>query len=178
MNNTGLICNFPTIETIIDKLTKSKIRFVSYELVFSDILLQKKNSDHSVLLVFDKITKIIFIVDSNGTLNYFESHNPDFQLTFNSALSYYASFINFTYITMYDLDLSINFNKKIKSESQKSFFNGYCRAWTLLFQIILSNAPDDFDFIMYLKEISTYNLNLLNELIEIFQVFIYNKFIA
>lgn len=178
VNEVGLICQFPDKATIMNKLKKSKLRYVSYEMFFSDMLLQKKRPAHSVLLVFDKITQIMFIVDSNGTFNYFESiENCKIKQTLYSTMITYGAFIDFTYLTMSELNFSIRINIKIESNSQKNFFNGYCRAWTLFFQTILINAPDNFDFIEYLKEISKYDLSLLNELIEIFQIYVYNKFL-
>jgi hypothetical protein len=49
-----------------------------------------------------------------------------------------------------DIKMLNKANCRIKSDSQKDFFRGYCRAWSLYFQAILSSAPQNFDAIKYL----------------------------
>jgi len=192
INKSNLICQFVEPLTIIKKLSKSDLRYLSYEVDFSDFMLKRTKSGHSVLLVFDQSTREIYILDSNGTLDYFDTflgcldnqinpRNPTQPPKIKSALlesfRKYGDLIGYKFKTNDELDLDLSINYRIKSTSQKDFFQGYCRAWSLYFQAILSNAPYNFDAIRYLQQFSQYDLKLLNEIIEMFQVYIYNKYL-
>ena len=197
INKSNLICQFVEPLTMIQKLSKSDLRYLSYEVDFSDFMLKRSRSAHSVLLVFDQSTREMYILDSNGTLDYFDSYlgcldetsnqthqintsnqtHPKIKNALLESFRKYADMIGYKFKTNDELDLDLSINYRIKSTSQKDFFQGYCRAWSLYFQAILSNAPYNFDAIRYLQQFSQYDLKLLNEIIEMFQVYIYNKYL-
>jgi len=200
INKTGLICQFVEPLTMIQKLSNCDLRYLSYEVDFSDFIFKKSRSAHSVLVVFDQTLREMFLIDSNGTLDYFDTFSgclDDKFIHTNLAYSSYSSYtksskikksllesfrkygdlIGYKFKTNEELNLDLSINCRIKSSSQKDFFQGYCRAWSLYFQAILSNAPYNFDAIWYLQQFSNYDLKLLNEIIEMFQVYIYNKYL-
>lgn len=195
INKTGLICQFVEPLTMIQKLSNSNMRYLSYEVDLSDIIFKKSNSAHSVLVVFDQASRESYLLDSNGTLDYFDTFsgcldNNKLKNTYSTyykpskikdslleSFKKYSDLIGYKFKTTEELNLDLSINCRIKSSSQKDFFQGYCRAWSLYFQAILSNAPYDFDAIRYFQQFSQYDLILLNEIIEMFQVYIYNKYL-
>jgi len=171
----NLICDFPDICTLQDKLNKHNSRYISYELVLS---CPTNKSSHSVLLVFDIKNFETYVIDSSGDLSYFDDDClddlDDNSLPINSYLhlflTKYSELLGFKYNNLSTINTCINI--KIKSKSQKKFFEGYCRGWTLFFQhITLIVQDNDFNFIKFVKRFCSKNKRILNEIIEIYQVY-------
>ncbi len=170
----GLVCDFPEITTLRDKFSKYPYRYFSYEIVF---VCPDKGSSHSVLFVFDLILSESYVVDSNGDLSYFDNiyrlnkHTPT-RNYLHSALSTYSELIGFKYIKLSDKSIDTSINIRIRSQSQKNFFEGYCRGWTLFFQhILLTKSDTSFDFPEFLEQFCSYDINILNEIVEIYQLY-------
>lgn len=180
-DKNGLLCQFIEPLSMINKLSTSKIRYVSYEVILNVYDKYNKKYAHSLLLLFDKTCKCMYVIDSCGTIDFLDKyvkyvyHCKNVESVLNSVFSRYAALINYIYEDSHNIFMGINV--KIKSISQQKFFNGYCRAWSLFFQYIFSKVSDNFKTIKYLHNFSDYDLTYLNEIIEIFQVYIYHKYI-
>jgi hypothetical protein len=182
--NSGLIFDWPDILTLDKKLELITSRYLPYELTLT---CDKDNSAHSVLIVFDKLYRISYIVDSNGNLNFFDNvydknhskTNPEpISYFLHRAIEKYMNLIDYTYIkldqsTEFNLEsIDTEINIRIDSDSQKKFFIGYCRGWTLLFQhILLTNNDNSFDFINYIENFCSQNKKILNEIVELYQLY-------
>ena len=79
----------------------------------------------------------------------------------------YASLISFSYKGVIHYDLNR------KNLSTRSFYKGYCRAWVLFIQYILSKQTEinKFNFRTYLAILEGLPNETLNYLIETFQVY-------
>jgi hypothetical protein len=182
--DSGLIFDWPDILTLENKLNSITNRYLSYELT---LRYNKTSSAHSVLIVFDKLYRISYIVDSNGNLNFFDNvYDNNLLVNSTKPISYflhkaiekYMNLIDYTYIKLnqsneFNLEsINTQINIRINSDSQKNFFTGYCRGWTLLFQhILLTNNDYSFDFINYLENFCEQNKKILNEIIELYQLY-------
>ena len=159
--NNVLVCYFPSKKSILHKITTYNHKYLSYEL---DLHKQDEYS-HSLLLLFDTLLKEIYIINSNKTNNYIDNN------LLITAITGYAEQIE------YKFDNSKIINLDINKTNNKSFVNGYCRAWTLLFQYIANNATDNFDFIQYIYIFIKYDADILNNIIESYHKYLYHTFI-
>jgi len=188
INKNGIICQLIDPNTLNNKLNFYTGRYLPYELIFIDPIIKQTHSAHSILLIFDKLERIIYVFDPNGNFGYFDeimSNLADkininitskFESLFFKLLTQYASMIDF-YFDPLTSNISVNLNKKITSECQKSFFQGYCRPWILFLQNILLKSPIEFDIKDLINILTAIDDNVANEIIEIFQVYFYNKYI-
>lgn len=173
----NLICDFPDTCTLQNKLDKSKSRYISYELILKCL---HSESSHSVLLVFDTKKYETYVIDTNGDLSYFDEDDVCQSSVFlpksyylHLFLTRYSELLGFKYNNISNVNTCINV--KIKSKSQKKFFDGYCRGWTLFFQhITLVVQDNDFNFIQFIKKFCSKNKKILNEIVEIYQVYYLN----
>ncbi len=171
----GLICDFIDPTSFENKLMHSSKRYSCWDVDFvSDI----KKSGHSIIIIFDTKTRTSYLLDSNGTLCYFNI--PELGI-FNTELihktiEFYSNLLSYNYIRLDDLNINFKSNYKIISPFQKPFFNGYCKGWTLFFQYLLLVSPDNFDFIEFMKKFQEIDSSILNQLVEIFQVWYYWSF--
>jgi hypothetical protein len=169
----GLLCDFIDATSLEEKLIASKKRYMSFDVNFISKL---KNHGHSVCVCFDKFNKTCFLIDSNGSLSYFD--NPDFGFSnykqlVHFSMEFYCGLLGYEYIKLLNSNINISFNYKINSIYQKSFFNGYCKGWTLFFQMVATSAPDKFELTDWLRNFSKTNPAFANKIIEIFQVWFY-----
>lgn len=163
MNSDGhLLCNFMAPETLLKKIDISSLRYVSYEIILDDQILDTHNFNHSVLFIIDSKFKISYVCDSNGDFNYFDSEK------LNSCLESYSELIEYSFIDI-NYMMKTNINIEIK---HKHFIKGYCRSWTFFFQYILSNSSDDFQFIEYLDNFCKTDIEILTEIIEKFSIYL------
>lgn len=178
INNIGISNN--------DCIYIKEQRYCSFEMdlcatdLTKDIKQNNSIASHAVLLVFDTLKCEAYICDSNGNMSYFDdyinfyNHIP-VSTYIHNMMDEYCKLINYKYIRLLeDSKIHLCINTKINSPSQHDFFQGYCRGWSLYFQYILNNAESTFDMLKYLKQISLTNKNILNEIIELFQVYFLN----
>jgi hypothetical protein len=159
-----LWCNFMSPNTLLNKIDKSNLRYISYELILDDQIMDNHNFNHSVLFIFDSKLKISYIFDSNGDFNYFDNHK------LNSCLKSYSELLEYHFIDIRNVtNIKINVDVSI---NQKSFIKGYCRSWTFLFQYILSNCSDNFQFIEFINDLCKNDITILTKLIEKFTIYL------
>lgn len=169
----GLLCNFIDASSIEEKLLSSSKRYLSFDV---DFISEIARAGHSICVIFDKHTRTGFLLDSNGSLDYFS--NPVFgsvnwkQLIHNT-MEFYFGLVGYNYIKLPDVGVNIKLNYKINSPWQKSWFQGYCKGWTLFFMMVTLNANDNFNFIDWLKQFEKTDPRIFNKIIEIFQVWFY-----
>lgn len=172
----GLLCDFIDATCLEDKLITSTKRYMSFDVDFVSLL---SKAGHSVCVCFDKITRVCFLIDSNGSLSYFD--NPAFGFSnyknlIHATMEFYCGLLGYSYIKLNDIGINFVFNYRINSNYQKSFFKGYCQGWTLFFQMATTCAPDKFELTDWLKQFSKTNPSYANKIIEIFQVWFYWTF--
>jgi len=169
----SLVFDFIHFDSLADKINNTNNRYFAQEMIFHS---QIKDSGHSVLIVFDKYLLTSYIIDSNGSLNYFDEsfHEIKISEVLKNGLSQYCNYIGYNFITLNDINIDLRLNEMIFSDKQSDFFRGYCRPWTYYIQnIIIQNRFDpSFNLIEKLKELNKQNLADLMEELEIFQ----NKF--
>lgn len=169
----GLLCDFIDATTLEDKLLSSSKRYLTYDV---DFISQIARTGHSICVIFDKHTRTGFLLDSNGSLDYFS--NPIFgsvnwKQLIHSTMEFYFGLVGYEYIKLPDVGVNLKLNYKINSPWQKSWFQGYCKGWTLFFIMVTLNAQADFDFIQWLKQFAKTDPGIFNKIIEIFQVWFY-----
>jgi len=169
----GLLCDFIDATSLEDKLISSSKRYLSYDV---DFISQIARAGHSICVIFDKHTRTGFLLDSNGSLSYFD--NPVFgafnwKQLIHDTMEFYFGLLGYDYIKLPDVGVNIKLNYKINSPWQKPWFQGYCKGWTLFFIMITLNAQTDFDFINWLKQFAKTDPKIFNKIIEIFQVWFY-----
>lgn len=163
-SDNNLWCNFMSPETLLNKIDKSNLRYISYELILDDQIMENHIFNHSVLFIFDSKFRISYIFDSNYDFDYFDNQK------LNSCLKSYSKLLEYSFIDIKNMiKIKINIDIEI---NQKSFVKGYCRSWTFLFQHILSNCSDDFHFIEYINDFCKNDIKLLTEIIKKFTVFL------
>lgn len=171
----GIVCDFIDPTSFENKLINSPNRYISFDVDFvSDI----QKAGHSILIIFDTKTRTCFLLDSNGSLSYF--NHPELGI-FNTDLihktmEFYSGLLSYKYIKLGDLHINFKPNYKINSQFQKSFFIGYCKGWTLFFQYLLLVSPYSFEFVEFIKNFQQTDNQILNQLVEIFQVWYYRSF--
>lgn len=173
--NDGLLTNFINPNSFLDKIFSTDKRYVSFIIDFVSDL---KTVGHAALFVVDKFKGECYVIDPNGSMNYFNSLIDDFKCDYflHKIFESYAKKIGFEYVDLINKDIDLVINIKINSKKQRDFFKGYCKGWALYFQYVLHEAPDDFEMVTYLKNLATYvNLGPMNELVEIFQVWFINE---
>ena len=153
---------FMSSETALKKIDRSNLRYISYELILDDQIMNNHDFNHSVLFVFDSKLKISYIFDSNGDFNYFDNKK------LNNCLESYSESLGYNFIDIRQIVMT-NINIKI---NQKNFIKGCCRSWTFFFQYILSNCSDDFPFIEFLDEFCKNNIGILTDIIEKFSIYL------
>ena len=165
-SDNHLWCNFMSPNTLLNKIDKSNLRYISYELILDDQIIDKYNFNHSVLFIFDSKLKISYIFDSNGNFNYFDNHQ------LNSCLELYSELLDYSFIDIRNaIEIKINVDIEI---NHRSFIKGYCRCWTFFFQYILSNCSNDFQFIEFIDEFCKSDVKLLTEIIKKFTIYLSN----
>lgn len=175
MLDEGLLCDFIDPTTFENKLIQSSRRYLAFDV---DFVSEIKNGGHSILVVFDTKLKTCFLLDSNGTLDYFNSNilKINFTNLIHSTMEFYCSLLAYDYIKIKDIGINFNPNHKMISQFQKSFFKGYCKGWTLFLQYIILTSSNDFEFIDFIRDFQQTDKLILNQLIEIFQVWFYRTF--
>jgi hypothetical protein len=173
--NDSLLCNFISQESILNKIFSTDNRYSSFLI---DLVTETKNAGHNCLFVIDKIKTECYIIDSNGSLDYFDNIIDGYQTSYflHKAFENYANTIGFKYVNLLERKINLKINIKINSNKQSKFFKGYCKGWSLYFQYLLFKCDDNFEIIDYISTLNSYkNLGPVNELIEIFQVWFYNN---
>ena len=173
--NGDIIADFINTGSLNDKMKRMTKRYCSFEvnICINNLLIENERlTYHSMLFVFDTKNRQAYICDSNN--NMFLTYD----VYLHNLFSEYCSMIDYKYIRLFDdMHIKLEINKKISSVSQKKFFQGYCRGWTLYFQYILNMVDNNFEILEYIRFISNCHLNILNEIIEIFQVYFYNNYL-
>ncbi len=178
LNNIG-ISNNNSIYTMRQRYCSFEMDLCANDLT-KNIDTKNSVSLHSVLLVFDTLKHEAYICDSNSNMSYFDNHinfydHIPVSVFIHNMMDEYCKLLNYKYIRLLeDSNINLCINTKINSQSQQDFFEGYCRGWTLYFQYILNNAESTFEMLKYLKQISLTNKDVLNEVIELFQVYFWN----
>ena len=171
----SLLCNFISQESLLNKIFLEENRYISYLI---DLVTETKKAGHACLFVIDKYKCETFVIDSNGSLDYFNDIFEEYELNYflHMAFEKYSNSIGFKYINLLENNINLKINVKINSKKQADFFLGYCKGWSLFFQYLLNKSEPNFEIIDYLKILSSYkNLGPINELVEIFQVWFYNN---
>lgn len=162
----SLVCDFLHPESLKLKLTENNKRYYGLELVYNNSTL---TTGHSVLFVFDTFLNMSYIIDSNYNNDFFdnivESSN-----CINEVCKYYSSLIEYDFIDLHSLELAIDLNKRCYS--QKPFFKGYCRAYTLLFQYLIM-TDDDLDIIELLEKLNSMDIEVIMDMVENFHPIIH-----
>ena len=166
-SDNHLWCNFISSETLDNKINKSNLRYISYELILDDQIINNHNYNHSVLFIFDVKLRVSYIFDSNGDFEYFDNHK------LNSCLETYSEMLGYSFVDIRDI-IECKINVEVK---HKSFVKGYCRSWTFFFQYILSNCSDDFQFIEFLDDFCKNDIKVLTKIIEKFTIYLSNVII-
>lgn len=169
----GILCDFIDTTSLEDKLFASSKRYMAFDVDFVSDL---KDSGHSILVVFDKVKRTCYLLDSNGSLSYFDDKELgflDYKNLVHKTMEFYCNLLAYEYIILKNIGIDICINYKINTGYQQKFFEGYCKGWTLFFIIMLLNSPDTFEFTDYLKKFKNYSINEINMIVEIFQVWLY-----
>ena len=169
----GLLCDFIDATTLEDKLISSSKRYMAFDV---DFVSEIARAGHSICMIFDKHKRTGFLLDSNGSLSYFD--NPvfgsfDWKQLIHNTMEFYCGLLGYNYIKLSDCGVNIKLNYKINSEFQKSWFQGYCKGWTLFFMMVALTAPDNFEFVDWLGKFSKVDPKIFNKIVEIFQVWFY-----
>jgi hypothetical protein len=169
----GIVCDFLDPDTFENKLSSSSTRYISFDAVFASDL---KESAHSVLIIFDTKTRSCYFLDSNSDLCYLDYPELDIYNSelVHKSMEFYSGLLLYNYVRFNDLDIEFRTNFRINSQFQKSFFKGYCRGWTLFFQYLLLVSSESFEFINFMKTFQETDILILNQLVEIFQVWYYH----
>ena len=169
----GIVCDFLDSDTFENKLSSSSTRYISFEGVFASDL---EESGHSVLIIFDTKTRSCYFLDSNSDLCYLDYPELDIYNSelIHKSMEFYSGLLLYNYVRFNDLDIEFKTNFSINSQFQKSFFKGYCRGWTLFFQYLLLVSPETFEFIDFMKTFQETDILIMNQLVEIFQVWYYH----
>lgn len=164
-----IICNFISPLIIHDKLIQYENRYYTIE-----VNLENKGESHSVLFVFDTYKRQSFVIDSNSNLNFckYEFEGNIISHYLHRIFKHYSNGVDYNYKKIDRYNFIVNY--KLESDSQKQFFDGYCRAWSFYFIILVNN--NEIDLLKYIKELGKMDINILNSFIEKFQVYFYNKF--
>lgn len=169
----GILCDFIDATSLEDKLIKNSNRYMAWPV---DFVSEIKKSGHSILAVFDKIKRTCYLLDPNGSLSYFDNDELgfiDYKNLIHKTMEFYSNMLAYEYLILKDIGIDVCVNYKINSGYQQKFFSGYCKGWTLFFMIMLISSPNSFEFTDYLKKFINLNINQINMMIEIFQVWLY-----
>jgi hypothetical protein len=171
----GLLCDFIDPISLQDKIIITKTRYLTYDVnLFSEI----QTAGHSIIVIFDTYAQTAYLLDSNGSFDYFNNSKLGINHTelIHAAMEYYCIMIGYKYTKLTKQCIKYQSNHKINSVFQKPFFKGYCVGWTMFFKYMLANAPDTFEFIQFIKDFQHTDIGILNQLVEIFMVWYYNSF--
>ncbi len=174
--DNSLLCNFISHESLLNKIFSNEKRYASF---LVDLKTEAIEAGHNCLFVIDKLKTECYVIDSNGSLDYFndliDTHDVSYFL--HKSFEDYASSIGFKYINLLERNINLKINVKIDSPKQAEFFRGYCKGWSLYFQYLLFKCDDNFDILGYITLMSSFIAfysGTINELIEIFQVWLYH----
>ncbi len=103
----GLLCDFIDATSLEEKLIASPSRYLAFEV---DFVSQLKNSGHSVCICFDKHKRTCFLIDSNGSLGYFD--NPAFGFSnyknlIHFTMEFYCGLLGYEYIKLSNCNINI-----------------------------------------------------------------------
>lgn len=169
--NSNIICDFISPVELSCKLKDYSNRYYPLE-----VNLEYDIESHSVVFIFDTSKHKCYIIDTNCNLNFcdysYDGNSISYYL--HKIFKHYARGIGYKYKNVEHLDFNINY--KLESQHQKSFFDGYCRAWSFYF-ILLLTSEENINLIKYIKELRDTDIEQLNIFIEQFQAYYHSNYI-
>jgi hypothetical protein len=116
----GLLCDFVDPTTLETKLMNSPKRYLAWDV---DFISSIRKSGHSIILIFDTKTKTGYLLDSNGTLDYFNHQELGIYFTdlIHQTMEFYLGLLGYTYIKLDDVNIKFKSNYKILLISKNYF---------------------------------------------------------
>ncbi len=142
------------LDILFTNIEKIEHRYHPIITIITDIIKHKETTCHAVLLLFDKYTKTVHLLDSNNT--YSEHH----QIT--DILQRVFDLYKYDYIPSNITNYMKVINTYNQAINQKKFFRGYCMAYSVLLAELFLSSDEEIDVITnHLTELSDYDRNEL-----------------
>ncbi len=144
------------------------------------IKISSQKAGHAVMCIFDKYTTKAYMIDSNGDfIDYFADEFPEPELSrfhFHNAFSELFKTFGYTYVSSLESKMMKVINKNNFLENEKTFFRGYCMAWSIFFcELFLMEHNQSKEVNEILDIVFKQDSSELNELINRYQSYLYSN---